>query len=207
MKVLFLPGAGGSPAFWRPVADNLPADWHKVHLGWPGLGNQPHDPSIDGIDALTGLVEREIDGPVDLVAQSMGGVIAARIALRRPAMVRRLVLVVTSAGVDMRGLGAADWRADYRARFPAAAAWITASDAAAALPVERIAAPALLIWGDADPISPVAVGRHLEQRMPDARLRIIAGGDHDLAISHAGQVAALIRGHLAGRGPIDPTPA
>jgi len=35
-KILFLPGAGGSPAFWRPVADRLPAGWTKVHFGWPG---------------------------------------------------------------------------------------------------------------------------------------------------------------------------
>jgi pimeloyl-ACP methyl ester carboxylesterase len=195
-KILFLPGAGGSPDFWKPVGSRLPADWPKHFFGWPGLGHQPHDPAISGLDDLIQLVTAKMDEPVDLVAQSMGGVIAARIALTQPALVRRLVLSVTSGGVDMAGLGAADWRADYRKSFPKAAAWITSMGASPGLPVERISAPTLLIWGDADAISPVAVGRHLEARIPDARLEIVAGGDHDLAATHPERVAALIARHL-----------
>ena len=198
-RVLFLPGAGGSPDFWRPVGACLPATWSKEYFGWPGLGNQPHDPAIGGMDDLLRLVAARIDGPVDLVAQSMGGVIAVRLALEQPDKVHRLVLTVTSGGVDMKGLGAADWRADYRKAFPRAAAWITAARSSPALPVEKIAAPTLLIWGDADPISPVAVGRHLESRIPNARLEIVSGGDHDVAQAKAQVVAGLISDHL-GRG-------
>ena len=128
-KLLFLPGAGGSSGFWKPAGDRLPAAWSKHYFGWPGLGDQPHDPAIKGIDDLVQLVTARIDGPVDLVAQSMGGVIAVRVALARPDLVRRLVLCVTSGGVDMAGLGAADWRADYRKSFPNAAPWITAGTA------------------------------------------------------------------------------
>ena len=65
------------------------------------------------------------------------------------------------------------------------------------VPVEQIAAPTLLLWGDADPISPVAVGRHLEQRISGARLHVVAGGDHDLAQTHATEIAPLIAHHLA----------
>src|SRR5215831_2480806 len=113
-KILFLPGAGASPDFWKPVGKRLPVDWSKEYFGWPGLGHQPHDPFITGIDDLIRLVSARMDEPVDLVAQSMGGVIAARLALERPDRVRRLVLSVTSGGVDMAGLGAADWRPNYR---------------------------------------------------------------------------------------------
>jgi alpha-beta hydrolase superfamily lysophospholipase len=146
-KILFLPGAGGSPEFWQPVAKLLPDEWGKVFFGWPGLGNQPHDPQINSIDDLVRLVEVTIDGPVDLVAQSMGGVIAARIALNRSTVVRRLVLAVTSAGVNMMQFGASDWRADYRSQFPQAADWIMQRSATAELPVELIDAPTLLVWG------------------------------------------------------------
>lgn len=196
-KVLFLPGAGASPEFWKPVGALLPADWSKEYFGWPGLGDQPHDTAIKGTDDLVRMVAARMDGPVDLVAQSMGGVIATRLALEQSNNVRRLVLTVTSGGVDMAGLGASDWRESYRKSFPRAAAWITESRSSPSLPVEKIAAPTLLLWGDADPISPVAVGQHLQSRLLDAHLHIVAGGDHDLARTHAAEVAPLIARHLA----------
>jgi pimeloyl-ACP methyl ester carboxylesterase len=195
-KVLFLPGAGGSPDFWKPVGSKLPADWSKHYFGWPGLGRQPHDPAIKGIDDLVRLVVAKMDAPVDIVAQSMGGIIAARTALAHPHLVRRLVLTVTSGGVDMASFGVSDWRPNYRKTFPDAAEWITTPAAASSLPVERIAAPTLLIWGDADPISPLAIGRHLEKRISGAQLHVVPGGDHDLAQTHAAEVAVLIERHL-----------
>ena len=196
-KILFLPGSGASPDFWKPLGALLPADWSKHYFGWPGLGDQPHDPAIQGIDDLVRLVAAKMDGPVDLVAQSMGGIIAARLAIEQPQKVRRLVLTVTSGGVDMAGLGATDWREGYRKSFPRAASWITEPRTAGPQPVEKIAAPTLLLWGDCDLISPVAVGRHLQARIPDARLHIVAGGDHDLAQTHAAEIAPLNARHLA----------
>ncbi|CAN5669686.1 alpha/beta hydrolase [soil metagenome] len=194
--LFFLPGAGASPDFWKPVGEQLPQAWAKRYFGWPGLGDQPHDPAIAGMDDLVCLVAAEIDGPVDLVAQSMGGNVAARLAIEQAHKVRRLVLVVTSGGVDMTGLGASDWRDDYRKSFPGAASWITEMRASSNLPVEKITVPTLLIWGDADPISPLAVGRHLDSRIADARLHVVAGGGHDLARTHAREVASLIERHL-----------
>jgi pimeloyl-ACP methyl ester carboxylesterase len=195
-KILFLPGAGGSPDFWKPVGSRLPETWPKEYFGWPGLGDQPHNPAIKSLDDLVRLVTARMDGPVDLVAQSMGGVIAARIALAMPDLVRRLVLTVTSGGVNMAGFGAADWRGEYRATFPHASEWITSAGASSELPVERIAAPTLLIWGDSDTISPVAVGKHLESRLPNAHLEVVPGGDHAVASNKPEIVAPLIAKHL-----------
>ena len=117
--------------------------------------------------------------------------------LERPGRVRRLVLTVTSGGVNMTGHGAADWQADYRRSFPRAAGWITEASPSSDLPVERIAAPTLLIWGD--------YGRHQSGRRGQApraahsRRRACTsspGGDHDLAKTHADLVARLIARHL-----------
>ncbi len=196
-KILFLPGAGGAPEFWQPVAALLPSSMPYELVGWPGLGAQPHDPAVQGFDDLVRLVRERLSAPVDLVAQSMGGVVAARLALEVPDKVRRLVLAVTSGGVDMAGLGASDWREDYRRSNPQAAAWVTEQRVSPDLPVERIAAPTLLLWGDDDPISPVAVGRHLQARLPSAGLHVVRGGRHDLVRTHAGEVAPLIVRHLA----------
>ena len=51
-------------------------------------------------------------------------------------------------------------------------------------------------WGDADAIGPPAVGRELCELLPDARLHIVRGGDHNLAQTHADQIAPLITEHL-----------
>jgi pimeloyl-ACP methyl ester carboxylesterase len=196
-RIFFLPGTGASPDFWKPVGHRLPAQWSKHYFGWPGLGNQPADPAIDSYDALVRLVEAGLDGPVDLVAQSMGGLIAARVALAHPRLVRRLVLTATSGGVDMSEFGVSDWRPDYRKAYPDAATWVTAPGAATHLPVENIRCPTLLLWGSADAISPLGVGRHLQRRLPDARLEIVDGGDHWFANSRPDEIAPLIAAHLA----------
>lgn len=195
-KVLFLPGSGASPDFWKPVGALLPSSWPKEYFGWPGLGRQPPDPNVSGWDDLVRMVEARMDGPVDLVAQSMGGVIAATLAIKQPQLVRRLVLTVTSGGVDMAKFGAIEWRPEYRELFPNAAAWVTERSVSMSLPIEKIAAPTLLLWGDADAISPVAVGQHLAERIPNARLHVVPGGDHDVAQTHAAELAPLIERHL-----------
>ena len=118
-RLLFLPGAGADPAFWRPLGDRLPASWDKHYFGWPGLGDQPPDPSVNSIDDLVALVEAELwPEPVDLLAQSMGGVVALSVALRNPGQVRRMVLTATSGGVDVADLTAFDWRGQLSPRIP-----------------------------------------------------------------------------------------
>lgn len=194
-RLLFLPGAGADPAFWRPVGERLSGE--KVYFGWPGLGDQPPSPEVNGLDDLVDMVDSELArGPADLLAQSMGGLIAILASLRRPESVRRLVLSVTSAGLDMKGLGAADWQATYHQNYPNAARWLSDvhMDLSAELP--QIACPTLLLWGDADPISPVAVGERLAELFPNARLHVLKGGDHDLVRKRAEEVIPLIQAHL-----------
>lgn len=196
-RLLFLPGAGADPAFWRRLGDLLPAAWDRRYFGWPGLGDQPPDPAVNGIDDLVAMVEAELwPGPVDLLAQSMGGVVALSVALRNPGKVRRLVLTATSGGVDVADLTAFDWRAGYRAEYPNAAAWITETRIDLTARIPTIACPTLLIWGDADPISPVAVGERLAALLPDARLHVVAGGEHDLAAARAEALTTLVAAHL-----------
>jgi pimeloyl-ACP methyl ester carboxylesterase len=107
----------------------------------------------------------------------MGGAMALAIALRRP--VRRLVLTTASGGVDVARLGGADWRKDFDRTLPP---WFVDARPDITPELARIDVPTLLIWGDADPISPIAVGRFLEQHNAGARLVIIPGGTHALAI-------------------------
>lgn len=197
---IFLPGAGGSAGFWRPAAERLPADWPKVFLAWPGLGDEPHEAGIAGLDDLVNLVSACIamaPGRVDLIGQSMGGLVAIRAALRHLYRIRRIVLTGTSGGVDVAALGGADWRAEYRASYPHAARWITEVAADHTADLAGITAPTLLLWGEADDISPVAVGRHLLALLPNARLETVPGGDHGFPHDMPDITATALARHLA----------
>ncbi len=61
----------------------------------------------------------------DLVAQSMGGVVAIGVALAHPDKVRRLVLVATSGGIDVASFDGQEWREEYATEFPDAAPWVS----------------------------------------------------------------------------------
>ncbi len=197
-RVVFLPGAGGDGDFWRDVGERLPSAWEKVYVSWPGLGEQPHDASVGGFEDLVGLVVELLERPSDLVAQSIGGVVAVGVASRVPGMVRRLVLVASSGGVDVGRLGAEDWREEYRQAFPGAAGWVAEPVADQTEQLRRIASATLLVWGGADPISPVGVGEHLAELIPGAALHVIGAGTHDVGREEAGTVAPLIEAHLRG---------
>jgi pimeloyl-ACP methyl ester carboxylesterase len=195
--VLFLPGASGDGRFWRPAADRLPPS-EKILLDWPGLVHVPPRPEIRGFDDLVTLTLGHADREVDLVAQSMGGVVAVLAALARPDAVRRLVLTATSGGLRLAGSGAQDWREEYRREFPGAAPWATEYRIDLTDRIASIRCPTLLLWSDADPISPLAVGETLARRLPDAELVVIPGAEHMFARDRAGEVAPHIARHLFG---------
>lgn len=195
-KLIFLPGASGQTRFWQPVAAQLAYPAPTVHVGWPGFGGLPRDPGVHGLDDLVSMVVAEIDQPTALIAQSMGGVIALRAALGKPELVTHLVLCVSSGGIDLSPYDAQDWRPAMRAAQPDLPDWFASDRHDLAPRLGGLDIPTLLLWGDADPISPVPVGRRLASLLPRARLHVFAGAGHDLAAALASEVAPLIDRHL-----------
>ncbi len=195
--LLFLPGAGGAAEFWHPLGALLPEHYDKTYLNWPGLGHQAHRPGLDSLEALTAHAAAHLKSDTVIVAQSMGGIFALRLALLYPQMVTKLVLTAASGGIDVMRFGASDWRPAYRAEYPNAAGWITQARADHTAEISSITRPALLLWGDADTISPVAVGKHLAGLLPKAEMHVIAGGDHGFAQERAVEIAPLVERFLA----------
>lgn len=195
-KIIFLPGAIGNPDFWKPVSDLLVHPASRKLLGWPGFGVIPRDPNVKGIQDLVEMVVNEIDQPSALIAQSMGGVVAIQAALTRPGLVTHLVLTVTSGGVDMSDLQAEDWRPGFLAANPEFPQWFAEYRNDISSNIASVSAPALLLWGDADPISPIAVGKRLQGLLPKSKMYVIPGGEHDLANKLAAKIAPLIDEHL-----------
>lgn len=80
--------------------------------------------------------------------------------------------------------------------LPNAAPWITDERPDHSDAINGVAAPALLLWGDADPVSPISVGERLADLLPKSTLEIIEGGEHQFAHDHPNAVARLIAAHL-----------
>ena len=194
--LIFLPGASGSTEFWSPVIHHLSQDSnfedHSVQVfAYPEFNGHPPHPKVNNFQSLQTYVVDQIIISSVIVAQSMGGIFAVQAALDKPNLVRALVLIATSGGIDLSPFGVADWREDYQKQF-SVPSWFVDHQQSLDEQLGQIQCSILLIWGDDDPISPVAVGEYLQSRFRNARLHIIQQGKHDLAKVHASKVGALI---------------
>ena len=107
--LLYLHGAGVS--WWMPAHDLLAAR-HRVHAPvHPGFGASEGFEEIEGMDDLVFHTLDVMDAlgleRPDVVGLSLGGWLAAELALRQPARVKRLVLV-DAAGTRVPGAERAD---------------------------------------------------------------------------------------------------
>lgn len=196
LPVAYLPGASGRSAVWRPIAERLARRREPVLFDYPGLGDAPADASITSLPDLCNVVVAALPARCDLVALSMGGVLALRLAIEHPARIRRLVLVTTAGGVEVERLGALDWRPSFRQTRPDAPTWIVDDRTDFTDRLWSIAAPTLLVFGDRDLIAPVAVGEFLRDRLPSAKLEVVVGATHDLEEEYPDLLASLIEAHL-----------
>lgn len=195
--IVYLPGASGSQAFWRPVAERLADAGPAKLFGWPGFGDEPADETVQSVeDLVRWTAERLPPEPVDVVAQSMGGVVAALLTLAHPERVRRLVLCATSGGIDVSALGAADWRPEYSAEFPDVPDWFVVDRTNISARLSAIAAPTLVLYGDRDPLCNLHIASFLADRIPGSKLACIPGGEHMMARDLPDTIAPMIRAHL-----------
>ncbi|CAN7601217.1 alpha/beta fold hydrolase [Rhizobacter sp. LjRoot28] len=199
-QILFLPGASGNTAFWKPVAAQLNiAGTRTAHVGWPGFGPTPFDPDVSSLPELAAAVSGRIVEPTALVAQSMGAVVAILAAMRRRHLVTHLVLAALSGGVDMKRHGARDWRPHRSSLDPTDPLHLFAAYDEDLTPLlSSMTMPVLLLWGGCDEISPVPVGEWLTEVLPRAALHVVPDGNHTFCNSHPERVAPRIRNHLVG---------
>ncbi len=195
-SIVYLPGSSGRGAFWDPVRE-LVRSGQQTSLDWPGLGGNPIDPTVRSIDDLQRTAVDAIPGPSALVGQSMGGFLAARIAIARPDLVTHLVLSVTSAGIDRPALGLVEWRPSLDEEDSETAEWVTARHEPLDAQLATLQMPVLLIWADRDPISPLAIGQRIHELIPHSKLVTYDSDDHWVVLAHAAQVADEINRFLS----------
>jgi pimeloyl-ACP methyl ester carboxylesterase len=181
LPIVYLPGGAGRSSFWRPVADRLWRRGAPIVLGYPGFGDVPVDDGIRSLDDLYEALLAVLPGRFRVVAQSMGNVLALRMAIEHPERVVAMALCAVSGGVDVRALGGSEWRDGLRVDQPTAPTWFIDDRSDFTGRLGGVLVPALVLSGDEDPLSPVRVGAFLRDRLPSATLTVVTGGGHGMA--------------------------
>lgn len=96
-SLIFLHGWGGGKELWQPTLAALPAHLRALALDLPGTGATPLQSeklTMPEMAAWVGAVCRQLGiASATLIGHSLGGNLAAQVALDFPALARRLVLV------------------------------------------------------------------------------------------------------------------
>lgn len=211
--IVLLHGLGTDAGRLFTILPTLARGRRMLAPSLPAHGRSGSPPGPFGVGDLARWMEEWLERvspgeAVDLVGFSMGGWVAAHLALRRPRAVRRLVLV-SSAGVRVdpppaRSLLAPQCVEDVRRLVAILTArplrvprfvlrdllrrsrperrWLVDSilrgDGLLEGRLASLRAPTLVIWGSKDGLLPVEAGRRLAAAIPDARWAEMAGCGH-----------------------------
>ena len=171
--LVFLHGNGTAIATLDPVAEAWAREGYGFLVpawrGYPGSTGRPSEPGVLlDAEAAFDLAAKRADGPLVVYGQSLGSGAAVHVAtVRKPdALVLEApydsVLAVASARFPIVPVGALlrhPFRSDQR--------------------IGDVAAPILIVHGDADGVIPIAHGRALHALAPgDARFETVAGATH-----------------------------
>jgi pimeloyl-ACP methyl ester carboxylesterase len=196
MNLVFLAGASGNTQFWNPLIEQLPNNYTKQVIAYPGFHGTAAYPDIHSFDDLSNYVVAQIQQPSILIAQSMGGIFAIAATLQKTDLIKGLVLIATSGGINLERFKVQDWRQLYRQEYLESPDWFVTTKVDYEEFLSTIEIETLLIWGDQDPVSPIEVGQYLNQILKKSKLYIVEGGDHGLAKQDADEVAIQINAYL-----------
>ncbi|WP_053226914.1 alpha/beta fold hydrolase [Solirubrobacter soli] len=216
MTTFLLLHGGAGPASVAAFAERLSRDAHVIAPTHPGFGGTPRDGVETIRDYAVGYAKLVEDfDDVTVVGNSIGGWIAAELALLDPHQVRRYVLV-DAVGIEVPGHPVVDFfsltlpevakRSYYdpeRFRIePGPDAQSNRETLAAvaggmADPTlrERLAGvskPTLVVWGDSDGIVDPDYGRAYADAIPGARFALLENTGHLPQIESPDALLALV---------------
>lgn len=217
-------GAVIAGAYMLPLAARLARERRVLVPDLPGYGRSEHPARVLDVPALAEALVAWLDAlalpRIALLGHSLGSQVAAHVAAAHPARVERLVLVAPTVDPATRTRRALLWRLvrDAVRERPALArlelrdlgrcgvrrAFATldvalADEIEAVLP--RVAAPALVVRGERDPLVSRRWAREVAHLLPEARAVEIVGGAHAVNFGRPRLVADVVRSFLLGAAP------
>jgi pimeloyl-ACP methyl ester carboxylesterase len=211
----------------RFFAPNVGPLAERFHVYTPERRGHGHTADVDGpisyqvmTDDTIAFLEQVVGGPTDLVGHSDGAVVALQMAIQRPDLVRRLVLI--SGGFDKAGEAVPDMEFDVdqvvqflgpsygevspdgEAHFPAVVAKIGGMMAGEPhIPrsdVATVRARTLVVFAD-DDLMTLTHAVDLFDALPNAELAVVPGTSHFLTQEKPHLVNAIVLDFLTG-GPV-----
>ena len=202
VALVFVHGLGASGATFDNCVAALSPRFRCITVDLLGHGASPvpDDPAEytrDGALADLDDVIASVGGPVVLVGHSLGGYLSLAHSATRPGVARAVVVLNTGPGFrDPEKREAWNERSRRNAhRFgvpPQAAELNLQHDSVVMDRLADIAVPTLVLAGGLDRPEYTNSGEYLERKMPDARVQVIAGGEHNMQETHAAEVSAAI---------------
>ena len=222
-RPIFLHGAGGTRTTWTGQERrfegslSLPLPGHPDGEGMDSAGAYA--------EWVIGELER-IPGPRALVGHSLGGAVAMEVALRRPDLVEGIVLVATGACLPVPDHAIERARTDFRAECERVvrASLVQPDEALVGQSIElmqsvgqetllgdyaacrghdlrdrlgEIGAPALVLCGAEDPLTPLWMGEELARGLPSALMVVVPEASHLPMVEQAGTVNLVLAAYLA----------
>jgi pimeloyl-ACP methyl ester carboxylesterase len=195
--LILIPGFASGASLWQKQVGPLARHFRVITFDPRGVAQSDKPQGAQTISLLADDVAELLQflgiAAAHVAGVSFGGFVAQEFALRHRGMVRKLVLCCTSFGGPnhvapapeimseiMQPRAAGDVSEDmYRVQLQAAVKF-NAEDRLAA-----IRCPTLIVSGDADTIVPVQNSYNLARQIPDAELRLVAGGGHTFFMEQA----------------------
>ncbi len=190
--LLVIPGLGLEASDLARLVEPLARRLAVTVIDNRGCGRTASPPGPYSIpqmaDDAAGLCARVGLGPSAVLGVSMGGKVALDLAIRRPELVTRLILVSTEfrarrgrTPLTIRLARAGRVVGVGRGRTPQSVAAFDAQSRASAAydcadRLGDVRAPTLVLHAERDRLSPVGQAREMESRIPGARLVTYRGG-------------------------------
>jgi pimeloyl-ACP methyl ester carboxylesterase len=227
--VVLLHGLSGSSRWWDRNVEALAERYLVAAIDLVGFGKNTRFaglpqvlPSFQEVTALLARYLETFGEPVHLVGHSMGALLWIRLAAERPDLVRSLVLV-DAAGMPftldprphLRPLPKPPFGGVRIARVLLPDAW-RAGPTSVAVATARVLfgdardwmhaldVPTLLVWGENDPLTPLAFGEAMQREIRGAKLVVLPRAAHVSMYDRPEEFNRVVGEFLAGVEPVTP---